>query len=88
LLESFPGGSVGRLRLDDSDAKIPAIPEQVVYGLPWAVNGVTFDKHDANIGEASLLADLGVSPTRAVQLRENIRPAGVGFIYGHSGSMS
>ena len=48
--------------------------------LLGATDGTISDQDDAAIGEALLLADLRVFPTRAVQLRENIRPGGMGFV--------
>ena len=80
LLEAIAGGSVRCLRLDHSDGKIPAVAEQIIRAFLRAADRPISDEHDAAIGEALLLADLRVFPTRAVQLRENIRPACVGFV--------
>jgi len=80
LLKTIAGGSVDCLRLNNSDGKVPAVPEQVVRTLLRAANSAIPDEHDAAVGEALLLADLRAFPARAVQLREKIRAACVGFV--------
>jgi hypothetical protein len=79
LLQSVSSQFVRWLGFDDSQHEIPRVTQQVVGAFRRTPTRLASYDDDASIGEAFLFAYLVVVPARAVEFRQNVFSAGVGF---------
>jgi hypothetical protein len=79
LLQSVSSQFVRWLGFDDSQHEILRVTQQVVGAFRRTPARLTSYDDDACIGEAFLFAYLVIVPPRAVEFRQNVFSAGVGF---------
>jgi len=79
LLQSVSSQFVRWLGFDNRQHEIPGVTQKIVGSFRRTAARLASYDDDASIGEAFLLAYLVVVPASAVEFRQDVFSAGVGF---------